>query len=401
MVGLCINKRHAKVRSLIVIFTMMLSLACRAELSPDEMARLEESCQPHQRHFSLSPLLPMDSCIVIDSYHTHAHNYQAMEARHEQSKSLVIDRMALLEAVLIELDYLSTGFQHGTLGFPAAMNQHTRGVLTKNMVARDLLLLHQLLREVEITAQLGINHQSRILQTLVQVAEGLGSFLYSYDMMTNPCPSDGSESCPSLLFMAPVLWTDIIYRLDSIQPLGSENFDKIEPFLNNMLEAHAQASFGIPLYLFVYDPRTLDRHSGRNLPMDYADQNYQQILTAWGMDTDWHRSEHSAASLKMWGYMRKDANFQFSMVARIAYSEDAHHYAEQAKQRLNALIATYGKHPRIPKLATLPSYHAEMIYSSVQRGQIEQVINMINMVGKQGPSPAETYIARYQRFSLD
>ena len=48
MVGLCINKRHAKVRSLIVIFTMMLSLACRAELSPDEMADLEESCQPHQ-----------------------------------------------------------------------------------------------------------------------------------------------------------------------------------------------------------------------------------------------------------------------------------------------------------------------------------------------------------------
>ena len=401
MVGLYTNKRHAKVRSLIVIFTMMLSLACRAGLSPDEMAELEESCQPHQRHFSLSPLLPMDSCIVIDSYHTHAHNYQAMESRHEQSKSLVIDRMALLEAVLIELDYLSNGFQHGTLGFPAAMNQHTRGVLTKNMVARDLLLLHQLLKEVEITAQIGINHQSRIVQTLVQVAEGLGSFLYSYDMMTNPCPSDGSESCPSLLFMAPVLWTDIIYRLDSIQPLSSESFGKLEPFLNNMLEAHAQASFGIPLYLLVHDPRTLDPHSGRNLPMDYANQNYQQILTAWGMDTDWHRSEHCAASLKMWGYMRKNANFRFSLVARIAYSEDAHHYAEQAKQRLNALIATYGKHPRIPKLATLPAYHAEMINSSFQRGRIEQAINMINMVGKQGINPAQTYSVRYQRFSLD
>ena len=401
MVGFCIGKYYTKVWSLVIVFTMMLSLACRADLSSAEMAELEASCQPHQRHFSLSPLLPMDSCIVIDSYHTHAHNYQAMVARHDQSKSLVIDRMALLEAVLIELDYLSTGFQHGTLGFPATTNQHTRGVLTKNMAARDLLLLHQLLKEVEITAQLGISHQSRILQTLVQVAEGLGSFLYSYDMMTNPCPSDGSESCPSLLFMAPVLWTDIIYRLDSIQPLGSENFGKIEPFLNNMLEAHAQASFGIPLYLLVYDPRRLDHHSGRNLPMDYANQNYQQILTAWGMDTDWHRSEHSAASLKMWGYMRKDANFQFSLVARIAYSEDAHHYAEQAKQRLNALIAAYGKHPRIQKLATLPSYHAEMINSSGRRGEIEQAINMINMVGKQGPSPAKTYSARYKRFSLD
>ena len=388
-------------QSLLFALVTLLSVACQADeqspnkLSPNEQAELAISCQKQQRHFTLSPVLPMAYCVVIDSYHTHAHSYQAMQARHEESKALVSDRMALLESVLIELDYLSSGFQQGTLGYPAAINQQSRGVLTKNMVARDLVLLHQLLKEVEVSAALGANHHNRIVQTLVLLAEGLGSFLYSFDMMTTPCPS-GSSHCPALLFMAPVLWTDIVHRLDHIQSLNSENFGKLEPYLNNMLEAHAQASFGIPLYLPIYDPRTTSAHSGRYFLMDYANQGYRQALTAWGMATDWHRSEYSAASLKMWGYMRNDANFQFSLTSRISFSEDAHYYAEQALQRLNALIAAHDRQPRSSQLVTLPSYRAEMFNSTGHRVQTEQVVGMINLFEERESGSREAYSARYQ-----
>lgn len=395
-------------RNILLFLGLSLASAAQAELTDSEIQQLESACTKKDsylfnegRHFSLSPDLSMAQCIVIDSFHTYAHSYRQMLVRHEESKALVTDRFALLNAVLTELNYLSTGFKGGTLGYPASLNQQTQGVLTKNMVTRDLTLLHLLLKEVDIFAALDAEGRNRIVQTMVTVADSLGHFLYSYDMMTSPCPSDSSKNCPKLLFMASALWTDIVHRLDSAASLDGHQFQRLEPYLNNMLEAHAQALFGIPLYIRVYDPRSMANSNDRDYPMDHANRYYQEGITHWGMTTDWHQSQYSAASLKMWGYMRDNPNFRFSMQERISYSNDAHHYGELSLKRLQTMISAHGQTPRAGNLIVLPSYRIEMYYGISNRTEAEKVLNMASVFNAADISSFETYSQRNISFPLD
>ncbi len=373
-----------------------------ATLSPQQLKELRSTCTSEQRHFSLSPELPVVMCMIIDSFHSYASDYSRMQERHQDSLELTSDRQELLRAVVTELNYLATRFKANTLGYPTSMNQQTRGVMTKNMVARDLVLLHFLLKEESIAGVLSTDLRTDIVQTMVALADGLGGFLYSYDMMTAPCPENSRQTCPRLLFMAPVLWTDILQRLARTESFSDQQIERLQPFLNNALEAHAQAAFGIPLYIRVYDPRTADTGTGRYMPMDFANLYYQEASEGWGIETDWHQEQFSAASLKMWGYMRNNPNFQFSLRERVRYSDDSHQYAELSRQRIVELLAIHHKIPRSTPLVSLPSFRVEMYYGISNRTETEKGLNLMGLFDETGSnsvhsSSVHTYEAYSQR----
>ncbi len=389
---------------LTVVLLCGLTTTTHATLSKQQLKELRSTCTSDQRHFSLSPELPVVMCMIIDSFHSYASDYSRMQERHQDSLELTNNRQELLQAVLTQLDYLATHFKANTLGYPANMNQQTRGVMTKNMVARDLVLLHFLLKEESVAGALSTDERTHIVQTMIALADSLGGFLYSYDMMTAPCPENSRQSCPRLLFMAPVMWTDILHRLARTALFSEQQITQLQPFVNNALEAHAQAAFGIPLYIRVYDPRTVDTGTGRYMPMDFANLYYQETSERWGIETDWHQDQFSAASLKMWGYMRNNPNFRFSLRERMTYSDDSHRYAERSWPRLAELLAKHQKPSRSAQLVAMPSFRIEMYYGIGNRTETEKGLNLMGLFDDDGANAVHTYEAYNQRplpLSLD
>ncbi|CAM3763289.1 hypothetical protein [Parendozoicomonas haliclonae] len=367
----------------------MLTTSVSASLTAEEIENLRSSCEQNQltgpekktRYFTLSPEIEMDNCIVIDAFNTHALTHTSKRELYAFSLERISDRKELLMNALKELRHLSHLYAADKTGFPAHWTKRTKNAYAKDMVSKVIVLIHLMLKHEGFLKAgdplaLTIEEQTQVLTTLQKLSSDLGRHLYAYDLFSRQC---APNTCPRMLFMAPILWTDILYRLHRYSPLSKDVIQNIIPQLNLMLEAHSQAAMGLPLFTTIDDPRD-------NKSYGVAKRAYEAALQNRGgmsRERDLHDNFEGGASFKIWFILRGSDDLHLTLKQRLDYANDAFHYAELSRERVASILMDNNIHPSTGEaLLNLESFSRQMFNSTVARTQTETVIELISVFGQ-------------------
>lgn len=354
-----------------------------ADIPAQELETLKAEClEGRQRHVTMSPTLQKNACLAINIFNTYANSLQDMNDMFIEVQKLGIRQSEMMRGALDEINYLSSSFQGGKSSIYTKSNKNSAATYTKDLIARNLALVNFLLKRHNSTS-LSERLARKIMTTLIYVEKQMGEYLYSYDVMTYQCrlgnPKDPANHCPRLLFMAPVLWTTIAERVNTLSPFPEDLHETLFPIINNMLDAHSQVTVGMPVYIQAYSPETSysatvegpdfiylqakpgKTHTFDTSPMDKAHDSYVGALSKWHMNKDFHSTTFSESSFKRWGFLpMADDGFQLTLSETLSYAQIAFKAATQSQKRALDILASYGQTPVHAKLVRAPSYQLEM-----------------------------------------